>query len=117
MSKKKRENIVETIEICDFAKRYGYSEKTVRKNFDKIAGTFKEGTKCVIPDSARYPYKIGHTCVNDVFYFAMIGTNKTVHPKQVEQEMGKLLDWYKNQETEDYYHWRREKIFGINRLG
>lgn len=28
----------------------------------------------------------------------MIGMNKTVHPNQVKEEMGKLLEWYKKQE-------------------
>lgn len=44
----------------------------------------------------------------------MVGMNRTVHPKQVAEEMGKLLDWYASQEKNIYilaeFHARYEMI-------
>lgn len=51
------------VDVETFASRYGYSEKTIKKNIHRIEGAWKEGQDYCIPDSARYPYRMGHTSI------------------------------------------------------
>ncbi len=85
MAKDKKVNLVD---IETFASRYKIKVETVKKNINQIVGAKKDGKDYIIPDSARYPYRIGNTSIktrDDKRYVLLKATseNKFVDEKLI----------------------------------
>ncbi len=75
------------IDIKAFAKRYGLSEKTVRKRIDDIKGVITKERETFIIDSSRYPYNMRGNKVksrDDKIYVLLKATSEFYY---IDEEM------------------------------